>query len=1309
MLADADHPFLLVFLAMASKNAAADEYVSDIDPVDVWLRVTGVVRDDGDDAHDASALAEPAPDVFTALAEAMLGRVDGGDVSDDQNAPPLSSYQEDAVKPSIVVDGEANFWKRGALEVDATCLRLRFVLGEQACSSESSALAGLVAELFGRNSRFVATLTRATSLPFATIARFVATTCVMAAYNESISSLTAPESRIALNGLLSTGDYVDVWRRVARAGRPADVATATSSWEKPLWQELEDDFNADARRLFSDGISVERVISIDDDKIHFGIQDKKERKPWLANLMLQFHAAKRRFGFTGHSAASVMTGLVLALCVQRASPEGWKMSTLECYKAVVEVLAPNGASMALYTCASDRAYCGWDTVRFLLSRGANVMNTVKRSKSVLYTYDQKLSGNDKRVLIDCDGYATVRTASVTVEGKALTLMAVRNGAGSVTLLRSSFLHGQQLSLVPLQRAASVSFARPRSTTVQYMPLVQALPVVFVTFFQATSLWFWMRSFSITSSSACRFLSHIRTSPIRAASSASDSWNFVEQLFAIGVGVGGGVGEGDGGDDDGDDDDDDDDEDDGDAVDRVEEAAAEDATRGMVAAAGAVGARARRPTARYGYEPPPAALVVAASNADADADADDAGDDADDTDAGADADNRDSDEEDINWPRQATVDIGNDATVTSYCDSSVVGELPRAHVFALAAAMGSTTTQLRTARAAIVKWCSASSKRRPFIFMKMEQLREQCRRQDVNAPSSASKESLIGLLSGDVGAASTALSKQLSPLDVVLHSTFMRKLEGKAAEYASLGHAFENVMVERLCRDSADDAVDTVFTVLDVFECGLVQRVGEPWLKDSIDRIVVVERAGGVSLAGLEVKTRVTGSTSTAALARHVREFGSDASKYQSVAAESPRFRALIDSRAEAVQLVHHAAVYGLKHVLLLVGDQVRVLFGYWVSFEPETLAHYRRVLHDLYRSVLLWAYDDTVPVPRDDIAAALARLPRGVDLQSFDYTLAVWRELERKEFPLPPTRKVLPMQVGFWNTFKGAADVATRVVSANDAPMPHGADVATPQSIVAKRIIMLGVANLHRALQLLSSRSSAAEFDSVRAFRNANNKRRSFHRTLLQVAGELTQLAEASSAGASAADDVAAAANDDSDDDDGDDDAAQRRVPSINLSRFGVEPRLPRIGSFPGSPARDVRAQYSQPQYAAAARRFNDCDGRVFRAVDKDGNPVRRTCFHCKQNGTSYWCGGCHNYFCLKQVKTTAQEKNAGLLERSTVVTASAFRVEGFEDMYVANSCYLMAHPKSGAALAATTSHSKRARRSSSGSSSSSSSSSSAT
>ena len=147
--------------------------------------------------------------------------------------------------------------------------------------------------------------------------------------------------------------------------------------------------------------NVKKYIALDDDKVHFQFSTRAVRsdKDYLCGMKPCQHIKVNCRGFTIDSAVSSSSGFPLPCSVLRQGE-----SNTENYNRMVKFMFSTrfacAAAMptALFgiTFCSDRGYWTAPLILFLLGLGATVFGTLRRMDWVPYTYDQKLTANDKR-------------------------------------------------------------------------------------------------------------------------------------------------------------------------------------------------------------------------------------------------------------------------------------------------------------------------------------------------------------------------------------------------------------------------------------------------------------------------------------------------------------------------------------------------------------------------------------------------------------------------------------------------------------------------------------------------------------------------------------------------------------------------------------------------------------------------------------------------------------------------------------------------------------------------------------------------
>ena len=228
-------------------------------------------------------------------------------------------------------------------------------------------------------------------------------------------------------------------------------------------------------------------------------------------------------------------------------------------------------------------------------------------------------------------------------------------------------------------------------------------------------------------------------------------------------------------------------------------------------------------------------------------------------------------------------------------------------------------------------------------------------------------------------------------------------------------------------------------------------------------------------------------------------------KYFAIKADSGLFPFFVHAEKEALQILHHAYVYDVRHVLLLVGDDfARIIAGILVEFDDMLKDAWGKVLDDMFRIGLAFIYKEPTDPFKcseedherlDRVLPTVKTAGARVDFESFDQMIKIWRVLRLVwPKPLPPISKLIPLIYAIWNAMKGGSDTITKLIwSAMYAPPNH-----LPQAHAIARMFLLVFIQIHRSNQIGTSKSTMP-YKSLRHFRNANNKRFSLHNTLISI------------------------------------------------------------------------------------------------------------------------------------------------------------------------------------------------------------------
>jgi len=129
-----------------------------------------------------------------------------------------------------------------------------------------------------------------------------------------------------------------------------------------------------------------------------------------------------------------------------------------------------------------------------------------------------------------------------------------------------------------------------------------------------------------------------------------------------------------------------------------------------------------------------------------------------------------------------------------------------------------------------------------------------------------------------------------------------------------------------------------------------------------------------------------------------------------------RAHELISSTHELVQVLHHAMVYSLNLVLLIICDKRTILRGIWIKFDEEVVKKYEMFLANIYYHTFQWAYDitKTIAETREEVQDCL---PKQCDMEGYLEYYGIWKEMFKpgNYLPIPPTLKIVPYHFSKWN------------------------------------------------------------------------------------------------------------------------------------------------------------------------------------------------------------------------------------------------------------------------------------------------------
>jgi hypothetical protein len=362
----------------------------------------------------------------------------------------------------------------------------------------------------------------------------------------------------------------------------------------------------------------------------------------------------------------------------------------------------------------------------------------------------------------------------------------------------------------------------------------------------------------------------------------------------------------------------------------------------------------------------------------------------------------------------------------------------------------------------------------------------------------------------------------------LESYYLKKLEGKPRQYARRGSELEEPVLQRFVLEMEKTPhLYNDLKILQIVRVGLVQRISRPWVKASIDAIASIQVADVdgykmVSMIGIEVKSRVTDKTAQQELETQVRARLNDFSKrigrkrrkrkYIKLNATDPRLKNFVSAPHELIQLLHHAYVCKLNHVLWLVGDKhANIIAGVIVKFSDEMKAAWDKILRECYDMSLRQFYDDSEEMWSDErlqkVCEQVVLNKKGrLDLHTLKQQVYLWQNANKQlNFPLPVCKMMIPAPLAFHNDNKGGSDIQTRLGKEQKVRPP----TKTLQGDLIGLHLDVVAIQIHRLMQIATAKPNLiSAYASLKHFRQANNKRRSFKYSLLEITNVLVAFAK---------------------------------------------------------------------------------------------------------------------------------------------------------------------------------------------------------
>ena len=369
-----------------------------------------------------------------------------------------------------------------------------------------------------------------------------------------------------------------------------------------------------------------------------------------------------------------------------------------------------------------------------------------------------------------------------------------------------------------------------------------------------------------------------------------------------------------------------------------------------------------------------------------------------------------------------------------------------------------------------------------------------------------------------------------------------------------------------------------------------------------------------------------------------------------------RAKRFIPKNHELIQILHHAFVYNLSLMLLLIGDSKgTIIRGVWVSFEPPIFEAYRGFIEKCYNESLKWAYenenDEQEHPSLDQVRSAL---PSFIDFDSFQDYFNLWSCATNSSLlPIPPTEYIIPYHFSLWNKFKGGSDTLTKLFWNSNHYVPSD----SPAAYAISRLIRLIATILYRCEAIMTSKENLSNYPSLVHWRNANNKRQSSFGCFLRDTARsyFFQIQSEQENPASPPRESTFSR------------ASRNRTNQVKVSW---------VTEFTGrTPRKNVLQRYETKETSdvKVLERRERCTGQaVFRVgIDKDGKEVGsgegtvNKCALCKRN-TRWYCTQCHTWLCGPSTHNLNDDKKPCICVYTDTATGKVVRFR--------RSCFHMFH-----------------------------------
>jgi len=1061
-------------------------------------------------------------------------------------------------------------------------------------------------------------------------------------YHMSTTKLFDPRFGLVNNEMMELGEYKEAWYEIATF---EDLGC-------PFWPQLEKAFNDIARRLFVVNFpsDKQRVTTFDDDKVHFSCRNSEVVKYCLKLLR---HTRDNIDGLVCHVAGFSALGVITQICWHRDSDT--TETAME--RLITSMLSPMRTPgqglprLPRDTFELDRGYWSKHTlIDLILPSCATVLGTIKRLHIVPFCYDTKLKMHDRREDVPSRGHKDLRIKHLTTANNVkLSCAAFRSGTGQVSLAISSEYHDLKWDFVlknPAHRAtwfnelekdtssptddidddnSTASSTTTTNLTHNETRYLDCFPkwsggtvtdpshrhallglrgmVDALTYEPDNAEWFILRSYAFTSSTVDLAIQYQFEASRRDGTldDLDTSWDTIAGILGL----------------------------------KFDEAAAA-TTLPLQAVKDPATVLSDAEFIALDTSEKAKYIVLMVNGADA--------------------------------SNQAKLFLNQLRSGETF-DEALLQETLSFTGFATKDKAGivKSVTKLQSV---METYLTANNDERQYCLLNSSQLSALVKQRGIKNSKgylSTNEKRVEALVKDDKNGNDeddhTERRIWKTPMLAVLKSTFMPALVGKGKEYCKRGKHLEPLYAERLIAESRRG--ETLFQISDLYRPPLVAKSGGSWFRDTADYIGIFDEPSMKNeVFVVEMKGRLAPSTlqkeRTRRLLLNTRL--NDDRKYARISITDERIRDYVESKHELIQIIHHATMYEVKFVLLLIGNWDGVIeAGIWVEFDLPTQQDYLNVLQDLYLSTLQWIYEPkatAVKCPSDSELLRMFKEMKGMDvtMESFQRHVALFKVANKMDLPIPPCARIIPVHHAVWNPGKHVSDTKTKMIDSLDYDVPSNA--RTGQSEATARMLLYDVCQIHSLLQVLSTKS-LNNYSSLQSCRQAANQRRSFKDTMIDCIEILRAKVRDESSKPPLPDPVVAMHHGLE---------TPRRRPRRQRDKSILEVDFIEItGNTPRT--KSSRRQHQEGLLCAEAtrrvlHRMQKCPGIPMYRLSHE-NPgnlkapgARSSCAVCGKD-THWWCAGCHIHACYAPTKRRRTSSSTSGTKLLKVDDKNIFRYEG--------------------------------------------------